>query len=138
MDVENAFLILHEAGHIKYGHTIEKETLENIIGLSYDPKSWEWIGALLQLKKYIEEQGYFCTQRKCPDGCMRIMHVHEMPHKVDNLQETIRRKQAHAINSMKHADTSELKDRERAEFYHELHKATLGLKALNSVLYNIN
>lgn len=134
MDVESAFEELLEKGFIDYGKLIPREIIEQVIGVKYTPVGWSWTGPLLQLKQYIEEQGYFCTGRKCPEGALRIMRANEMTHKVKNLDNTIKRRQKKAIHTMNHADTSALNSRELAEFNHELHKTTLQLKMMNSVL----
>lgn len=137
MNVEEIYEVLKEKDYIQYGKLIPRETIEQLIGSKFRHGDWDFIGKYLQLKEYIEDQGYFCTSRKCGPGNLRILYPNEWAHKLENLQKTVLRKQKRAINTSMNVEISDLSEREQILLHHVQNKLTMGLQAMSNVLYNI-
>lgn len=137
MNIEEIYEKLVEKDFISYGKLIPKEVIESLIGIKFRHGDWEFMGKYLQLKEYIEDQGFFCTCRKCGPGNLRILYPNEWAHKLENVQKTVLRKQKRAINTSQNIDMGDLSDREKLILNHMQNKLTMGLQAMSNVLYNI-
>lgn len=137
MEIEKVYENLKQQGFINYGKVIPCQVIEKMIGKKFYHGDWDFIGKFLALKEHIEDQGHFCTSRKCGPGALRILHANEWAHKLDNLQKTVMRKQKRAINTTQKAELDDLSDREQRILCHVQNKLNMGLQAMSSVLYDL-
>lgn len=137
MDIEDIYEDLKKKGFIDYGKVIPKEVLEKYIDEKFQHGNWGFIGRFLQLKEYIEDQGYFCTSRKCGPGSLRVLYPNEWAHKLSNVHKTVMRRQKRATETMRQADMDVLGNRDKAILRHELNKLNMGLHAMSSILHDL-
>ena len=76
-DLKKAVEFLRASGFLKYGQTIPTKLIEDLIGMKAD-NSWEWRGSYLSLKKAIEDEGFFCTQRGQYEQDLHIIKADSM------------------------------------------------------------
>lgn len=74
--MKDAFAMLDERKLIFAGSIIEAEVLEDIFVIKKEDKDFIW--KKFSLKEVIKLQGYFTTERGCPEGSFRILKSEEM------------------------------------------------------------
>lgn len=79
-----AFEYLHSKSLIHAGSLIDRENVENAIGIEYKENSWNFLGPYLLLKNKIESEGYFITQKGVSAPGFRIINSEEMAEHAKN------------------------------------------------------
>lgn len=130
--------ILEQQEYLQYGGVIPTSVLEEIIGIRYDPLSWEWRGPLLELKMAIEEKGFFCTQRNESCADLRIIPLEKMPDKVKSVIQCVLNRQKRVIKTMKNAKFELLEEQKRAEHLNAINRMLMVVNSDKSPLANID
>lgn len=68
---------LQSLGLLEYGAFIRREVFEKMLESKYD-SGWEFLSDFLEIKQYLEENGYLCTTHDLPHGSLRIYDIDEM------------------------------------------------------------
>jgi hypothetical protein len=136
--VKDAFVFLKNQGWIEYDKFIPKNIIEKALDIEDIPnKPWVFIGPLIQLKQYLEKQGYKSTQSVVDDG-LKILPANKIKHKID-----IRKKKCfNQLNRDKqcamNVDLDCLSKKEKNDLGHSMHVLSLLTQAMNSILSDIN
>jgi hypothetical protein len=136
--VKDAFIFLKNQGWIEYDKFIPKNIIEMALDIKDNPnKPWVFIGPLIQLKQYLEKQGYKSTQCGTDDG-LKILPANKIKHKIDRRKkkcfDQLNRDKQCALN----VDLDALNDREKKDLDHSMHVLSLLTQAMNSILSDIN
>jgi len=129
---------LDEQGYLQYASIIPTHVLENLLGMRYDPLSWEWRGPHLELKLAIEELGFFCTQRGESVGDLRILPLEKMPERVSQVISNILKRQKRVIKTMKNAQIELLEQEKQAEHLNAINKMLMVFNSSKSPLSDVN
>jgi hypothetical protein len=116
--------------------TIPKNIIEFVLGLPFS-NSWEFRGPFLELKAYIEDEGYFCTTRGCHEGDLKVLQEDDMSFESEKIRKRLARKEKKTVNTMISADISRLGEMEKSRHELSILKLTLTIQAKNSILNDL-
>lgn len=136
-ELETIFENLDEWGYIAFGKIIPKSVFETLFEKEMKgPNDMEFLGPLLTVKEYIEENGFMTTSKSMEIGSLRLIdaneYAYEMNNKIKNWKKNMNRSQ----NCFNKADTKELSKKEFDEFLHVSNKLCTMLHSMNSRLTN--
>lgn len=117
-DLENAFEELKVRGCVGYGKKIPKKTLEEVLDIEYS-EDWDWTGPILQLRIFLEDKGYFVSQRGEAAGDIRFLHEREIPYHLQKRRFKRYEKMQIDLNACEKLPTSSLSDIEKKVLHHE-------------------
>ena len=135
-EIEKAFKTLDAQGFINYGMLIPIAAMENVIGEKAS-NEWSYLGPLLAIRAYIEENGYICTQKGIDEGSLMLVGTDEFAffatRNFNKAMERMKRLQ----NCIVHAKMDEFDTKDFREYLHASNKINSSLNAMKSVLNNI-
>jgi tRNA 2-selenouridine synthase SelU len=139
MKKEQKELILKELESLDlldYGKVIPREILESLLKIPYSD-SWAFLGPFLEIKEFIEDNGFLCTTKNMEQGCLRIFGIQEMVPKSERIQEGFVRRMKRLQNSFANAKIQEFEEKDVKKHLHAANIITARLQSWTSVLSNI-
>jgi len=135
-DKENAFIFLKEQGLLEYGTIIPAEVFEYILKFPV-VDNWKFLGPFLEMKQFIEENGFLCTTENMELGCLRIFDTDEIAVRADRIFNNVTNRLKRLQSCLTNTKTEEFNKKDFIKHLHSSTKINAGLQALTSSLNNI-
>jgi hypothetical protein len=134
-ELQKAYEYLEENGQLEYGHTIPKKVIEKVLGMNYQDHI-SFIGPYLQLKQFIEDNGYLVHTRL--EQCELILYdTDEIAYRADKIMKNNMNRIKRLQNCLLHIKSEEFSQKDLMKYLHSTTKVTASLNALNSTLASV-
>jgi len=132
----NVYNYLVEQEYIDYGKIIPCEVFEEVFGIECKD-NWQFLGPFLDMKQFIEENGYMCTTQGLDLGYLRIYEAWEVSDRANMMFKNVIKKLKRLQGCLTSTNSSELSRNQFMKHMHSSNKITSGLNALMSNLTDI-
>jgi hypothetical protein len=127
---------LEEWGLLEYGSVIPRSNWETLLETHFT-QTWDYLGPFLEIKEFLEENGYLCTTAGVEPGALRIYDADEMALRIEILTKNLFRKLRRLSKCMNEAKVQEFSEKEFKCHLHTKSKIQAINRSLESLLKDL-